>query len=177
MVSEEAYHVIVLTIAITRFIGGTIFLDFYLKHERKRFLALTLGFILWAVNSTLQFFTPMVDSLIDDPDAHSWEIRLLFILSEICLSLGAYLFAMVLVNYSIALNRRLVWLGLLAVIAIPLALFPILTFEETFYITQIIDFIIVHFVYHSVYCRFFAKEKQVIMTGGGLYENNHCRCR
>ncbi|MFW9914181.1 MAG: hypothetical protein ACFFGZ_01105 [Candidatus Thorarchaeota archaeon] len=143
MVSEESYHVIVLTIAITRFIGSTIFLDFYLKHKRKRFLALTLGFILWAVNSTLQFLTPTLESLIEEPEAHSWEIKLLFILSEICLSVGAYLFAMVLVNYSIALNRRLVWLGLLAVIATPLAFFPFLTFEETFYVTQIIDFIIV----------------------------------
>ncbi|MFQ5981480.1 MAG: hypothetical protein ACE5OZ_25330 [Candidatus Heimdallarchaeota archaeon] len=143
MVSEESYHVIVLIIAVTRFIGSTMFLDFYLKHKHKRFLVLTLGFILWALNSALQFFLPTLDSLIDEPTSHSWEIKFVFILSEIFLSVGAFLFAIVLMNYSTALNERLVWLGLLPIIAIPLVLFPILTFEETFYATQIIDFIIV----------------------------------
>jgi hypothetical protein len=132
-----------MSLAFIRIIGGLAFLDFYFQNKNNRFLQLTIGFILFAVSPTVQSFFPKLEEIISDPTLISDEMKFIFILGEVIMSIGIYILAIIFISYSTTISNKYKIIGAIPVIVLPMILYPILLFEITFYLTQAIVLILI----------------------------------
>jgi hypothetical protein len=132
-----------MSLAFIRIIGGIAFLDFYFQNKNNRFLQLTIGFFLFAVSPAVQSFFPVLEEIIADPMLISEEMKFIFILGEVIMSIGIYILVTIFISYSTTISNKSKILGLTPVIILPIILYPILLFEITFYLTQAIVLVLI----------------------------------
>lgn len=136
--------------AFIRFIGGIVFLDFYFKYRYKRFLLLTFAFVLFTLNPAIQFNLPSLDELILEEANLQLTSKFIFIFSEILMTISVFLFGIVIMNYVKRIKTNIVIGGTSIIIFIPIALFPFISFEECFYLTQIQDLLIIFLILYCI---------------------------
>ncbi|PWI48145.1 hypothetical protein CEE45_08245 [Candidatus Heimdallarchaeota archaeon B3_Heim] len=141
MISPETNIFMLLVLALIRFIGGIIFLDFFLNHRNRRFILITIAFVLFSLTPLLQVFLPSIDEL--------KEISLsdlspnIFLFAETLTLIAVCLFAVVAFNYVMKINERLVIGLLFIIVAIPSTFSFFLSFELMFYLIQAIIFTLI----------------------------------
>ncbi len=143
MLSDESYPFLLLILAFIRIMGGVVFLDFYSKSRSKRFLALTIAFALYSLNPLIQLFLPTFDQLNTTPSLYSADSRLLFIFSEVIMTIAVLLFSLVAINYSYPVTKLFAEIGIIGTVVITGILYLVVSFETIFYLTQILDLILI----------------------------------
>jgi hypothetical protein len=142
MIPEDTYFSLLLILAFFRFLGGILFLDFYLRYKEKRFLVITSAFTLFALTPAIQFFLPTMDTLLDVISVNQKTLELVFILSEILTSIAVLGFVLVTMSYVIDLNQKLAVVTIFAIVLIPILIFLLGFFELAFFTLQIIAFVL-----------------------------------
>ncbi|MHA1215388.1 MAG: hypothetical protein ACTSPG_08820 [Candidatus Hodarchaeales archaeon] len=141
--NDESYPFFLLTLAFIRILGGIVFLDFYHKYKKTRFLALTVAFTLFASTPAIQLTMPHLESLIQYTYNFPPLIPIIFIFSELLTTIGVYLFVIVFFNYFSRINKKHSLLVLGVIIVSVLILYPLLDFRNVFYFTQFLDLVLV----------------------------------
>ena len=142
MVNPETYSFILLILGFIRFMGGLIFLEFYIKYKTNRFLLLTLAFTLFALNPLIQIFLPSIDEMVSVDDPFIYD-KIIFIFSELLLAVAVLLFVGIILLYSRRFNTKYLFYGSILIVVIVTLLYPFLSFIELFYLIQIIDLLLI----------------------------------
>lgn len=154
MISQETYLFFLLILSLIRLIGGGMFLDFYLKHRNRRFILITSGFIIFSISPLIQTFLPSLEDLTDDYSAfidpfiilnslEEYLPCLLFLFSELLTIIAVYLFIMVAFNYAITIDIKAAIGICLIITSILTVAYFFLPFEYSFYLTQLVMFLII----------------------------------
>ncbi|MHA1974041.1 MAG: hypothetical protein ACTSW1_13665, partial [Candidatus Hodarchaeales archaeon] len=142
IISDASYPFFLLSLAFIRILGGIVFLDFYNKYRKTRFMVLTIAFSLFALNPFLQFGMPSLKLMLSHASTYSPEIPLIFIASEVITTIAVYLFVMVFYNYSVEINKKYALIGSIIVVIPIILLYPFVDFTIIFYITQSMDLVL-----------------------------------